>query len=96
MEPTIKLITKTLPLLPLLLQTENPNRSDFVDSSPNSRPLHETLYDTELGYKIQGSNFTLSATAYYMIYENQLILTGKINDVGSYTRENVDYAKEKV
>ena len=30
-----------------------------------------------------------------MIYENQLILTGKINDVGSYTRENVDYSERK-
>ncbi|MBL6872692.1 MAG: TonB-dependent receptor [Flavobacteriales bacterium] len=72
-----------------------PNRSDFVDSSPNSRPVHETLYDTELGYKISKKNFTLSANAYYMIYENQLILTGKINDVGEYTRENVDYSERK-
>ena len=72
-----------------------PNRSDFVDSSPNSRPVHETLYDTELGYKISKKNFTFSANAYYMIYENQLILTGKINDVGEYTRENVDYSERK-
>lgn len=72
-----------------------PNRSDFVDSSPNSRPVHETLYNTELGYKISKKNFTFSANAYYMIYENQLILTGKINDVGEYTRENVDYSERK-
>ena len=77
------------------IANREPNRSDFVESSPNSRPLHETLYDTELGYKLQGSNFSLSATAYYMIYENQLILTGKINDVGAYTRENVDYSERK-
>lgn len=72
-----------------------PNRSDFVDSSPDSRPVHETLYDTELGYKTSKKNFTFSANAYYMIYENQLILTGKINDVGEYTRENVDYSVRK-
>ena len=30
-----------------------------------------------------------------MIYENQLILTGKINDVGAYTREMWTTAKEK-
>ena len=77
------------------IANREPNRSDFVDSSPNSRPLHETLYDTEVGYKIQGSNFAFSATAYYMIYENQLILTGKINDVGAYTRENADYSERK-
>jgi len=72
-----------------------PNRSDFVDSSPNSRPQHETLYDTELGYKIAQKKFSFSANAYFMIYDNQLILTGKINDVGEYTRENVDYSERK-
>ena len=77
------------------IANREPNRSDFVESSPNSRPLHETLYDTEVGYKMEGSNFAFSATAYYMIYENQLILTGKINDVGAYTRENVGYSERK-
>jgi iron complex outermembrane receptor protein len=77
------------------IANREPNRSDFVESSPNSRPLHESLYDTEVGYKMEGSNFAFSATAYYMIYENQLILTGKINDVGAYTRENVDYSERK-
>jgi iron complex outermembrane receptor protein len=77
------------------IANREPNRSDFVESSPNSRPLHETLYDTEVGYKMEGSNFAFSATGYYMIYENQLILTGKINDVGAYTRENVDCSERK-
>ena len=77
------------------IANREPNRADFVESSPNSRPLHETLYDTELGYKLNGDRFAFSATAYYMIYENQLILTGKINDVGAYTRENVDYSERK-
>lgn len=72
-----------------------PNRSDFIDSSPKSRPEHETLYDTELGYKLAKNNYSITATAYYMIYDNQLILTGKINDVGEYTRENVDYSERK-
>ena len=77
------------------IANREPNRADFVESSPNSRPLHETLYDTELGYKLNGDRFAFSAMAYYMIYENQLILTGKINDVGAYTRENVDYSERK-
>lgn len=70
-----------------------PNRSDFVDSSPESRPVHETLFDTEVGYKYQSKSYSLSANAYYMIYENQLILTGQINDVGEYTRTNIDYSE---
>ena len=70
-----------------------PNRSDFVDSSPESRPVHETLFDTEAGYKYQSKNYSFSGNAYYMIYENQLILTGQINDVGEYTRTNIDYSE---
>jgi len=70
-----------------------PNRSDFVDSSPESRPTNETLYDTEVGYKHQSKNYSFSANAYYMIYENQLVLTGQINDVGAYTRTNIDYSE---
>ena len=74
---------------------KEPNRNDFVESSPNSRPTHETLYDTELGYKLAGNNFHLGINAYYMIYENQLVLTGQINDVGAYTRTNIDYSERK-
>ena len=74
---------------------KEPNRNDFVESSPNSRPLHETLYDTELGYKLSRNNFKLGVNAYYMIYENQLVLTGQINDVGAYTRTNIDYSERK-
>jgi len=74
---------------------KEPNRNDFVESSPNSRPLHETLYDTEFGYKLAGNNFQLGINAYYMIYENQLVLTGQINDVGAYTRTNIDYSERK-
>ena len=74
---------------------KEPNRNDFVESSPNSRPLHETLYDTELGYKLAKDNFQLGVNAYYMIYENQLVLTGQINDVGAFTRTNIDYSERK-
>ena len=66
-----------------------------MESTPNSRPLHETLYDTELGYKLSSNNFKLGINAYYMIYENQLVLTGQINDVGAYTRTNIDYSERK-
>ncbi|MBC8464057.1 MAG: TonB-dependent receptor plug domain-containing protein, partial [Bacteroidetes bacterium] len=51
---------------------KEPNRNDFVESSPNSRPEHETLYDTEVGYKLVGDNFRLGVNAYHMVYENQL------------------------
>ena len=40
-----------------------------------------------MGYKSGALNF--SANVYYMNYDNQLVLTGQINDVGSAVMENV-------
>ena len=68
---------------------KEPNRSDYIESSPNSRPLHETLYDTEIGFKYSTKDFKFNANAYIMNYDNQLIKTGEINDVGYFTSENV-------
>lgn len=66
-----------------------PNRSDFVDSSPSTRPSAERLIDHELGIRHDQGNFIWNANLFYMSYRNQLTLTGKINDVGEYTRVNV-------
>ena len=68
---------------------KEPNRNDFVNSTPASRPLAEHLQDVEIGYRKKWKRAAISANVYYMYYKNQLILTGKINDVGSYNRTNV-------
>ena len=77
------------------IANKEPNRNDFVESSINSRPKHETLYDTEIGYNLNYDNFNISLNSYYMIYKDQLVLTGEINDVGAYTRTNIDYSERK-
>jgi iron complex outermembrane receptor protein len=69
---------------------KEPSRSDFIDALTNEVPQHETLYDLEAGYKKLVGDFTLNANLYYMLYENQLIPTGELNDVGSVIRMNVD------
>ncbi len=69
---------------------KEPNRNDYVESTPLSRPSHETLYDTEIGYKQTGEKLNLGVNIYHIDYKNQLVLTGQINDVGAYTRKNVD------
>ena len=68
---------------------KEPNRSDYTESTPDSRPTHETLYDTEIGYKQVGDKMTFGANLYFMNYENQLVMTGKLNDVGERTHVNV-------
>ena len=68
---------------------KEPNRSDYVESSPNSRPLYETLYDTEIGFKYKSKKLMFNTNIYLMEYDNQLIKTGEINDVGYATSKNV-------
>jgi len=66
-----------------------PSRSDFRDADPGTEVLPERLTDYELGYRRGGKRVTLSANLFYMDYNNQLVLTGKINNVGSAIRTNV-------
>jgi iron complex outermembrane receptor protein len=73
----------------LSVGNKEPNRDDFTDSSPESRPKNESLYDGELGWKLQRRKLLLAVNTYLMAYRNQLVVTGRINDVGAYTRENV-------
>lgn len=73
------------------LAHKEPNRDDF-QTGVKSQPKPETLHDMELGIEKRNSVFHAGATVYYMYYENQLVLTGQINDVGSYTRINIPHS----
>lgn len=66
-----------------------PNRDDYTQSTPASRPKAETLHDWEAGYKSQTQRLSFNANLYYMKYRNELVLTGQINDVGAYNRVNI-------
>ncbi|MBC6110258.1 TonB-dependent receptor [Pedobacter fastidiosus] len=68
---------------------KEPNRRDFTDSNVNSRPKSEHLTDFEAGYRTQFSNLSFGINGFAMIYKDQLINTGKLNDVGGQTRQNV-------
>ena len=68
---------------------KEPNRDDFTESSPESRPQHEQLVDVEFGHRYASEKFSISTNFYHMQYENQLILTGELNDVGSAVRVNI-------
>ncbi|QNL51002.1 TonB-dependent receptor [Olivibacter sp. SDN3] len=68
---------------------KEPVRDDFENSTPDSRPKAERMQNIELGYRLAQREFNAGINAYAMIYEDQLILTGQINDVGAQTRLNV-------
>ena len=66
-----------------------PVRADFIDAPQGKTPLPERLQNIEAGYRLEGKTFGVSANLYWMDYQNQLVLTGAINDVGAPIRENV-------
>lgn len=66
---------------------KEPNRDDF-EAGITQIPKPEILYDLETGIERKNELFNYGITFYYMYYHNQLVNTGKINDVGSYTRTN--------
>jgi iron complex outermembrane receptor protein len=66
-----------------------PTRSDLIDAMYGITPHAETLYDFELGYTVNMNKFRFNANGYYMLYDNQLVLTGQINDVGAAIMTNV-------
>lgn len=61
-----------------------PNRTDYENGGV--RP--ETLDDLELGWRLNNEKIQLNTNIYYMAYKNQLILTGKLDDVGAPIRSN--------
>ena len=67
---------------------KEPNRDDF-EVGAATQPNRERLQDLEVGLEKRNKKTTWTANFYYMHYKDQLVLTGKINDVGAYTRMNV-------
>jgi len=66
-----------------------PVRRDFTDSPLTEIPRPEKLNNLEAGLRVNRSAYQYSANLYYMGYQDQLVLTGQLNDVGAYIRENV-------
>ncbi|MGZ5136087.1 MAG: TonB-dependent receptor, partial [Flavitalea sp.] len=67
---------------------KEPNRDDF-EAGQQQQPKPEQLHDIEMGIEKKTANHSWGGTLYYMRYKNQLVLTGKVNDVGAYTRTNI-------
>ena len=63
---------------------KEPRRSDYENGS--SKP--ESLNDFELGWRFKSGRSTININGYYMRYKDQLVLTGKLNDVGAYIYTN--------
>ncbi|MHC1707226.1 MAG: TonB-dependent receptor [Bacteroidales bacterium] len=71
------------------IANREPNRTNFKDADTGSLPGPEKLYNFELGYEVQDKKFRAGVNVYYMYYNDQLVLTGKINNVGAPVMVNV-------
>jgi iron complex outermembrane receptor protein len=68
--------------------SREPSRQDFIDN-PGKTPKPEYLSDFEMGYLRQTSKYSFQLNAYSMNYQDQLVLTGAVNNVGEAIRKNV-------
>ena len=69
-----------------------PTRADMKDAlkyGGTAMPRPETLYDAEAGYELNSGVWSIGANLFYMYYIDQLVNTGKLNDVGYALMENV-------
>jgi len=64
-----------------------PNRSDYIDGTVKPKP--EKLGDLEVGWRHNSSRIAFEATYYLMNYTDQLVLTGKLDNVGYPIRANI-------
>ncbi|MDE1191170.1 MAG: TonB-dependent receptor [Arachidicoccus sp.] len=64
---------------------KEPNRDDYEANAPKPEKLH----DFEAGITKKDNKYNWGINLYYMLYKDQLVLTGALNDVGSPVRVNV-------
>ena len=69
------------------IANREPVRNDFVDNT--TTPKSESMGDLEIGYRRNADSYAFEVNLYNMSYDDQLVLTGAVNDVGSSIRTNV-------
>ena len=65
-----------------------PNRDDYQNANID-KPKPETLNDIEAGWKYKSTKLSSEINLYGMFYKDQLVLTGRITNVGDPIRKNV-------
>jgi len=64
---------------------KEPKRADY-EADSNVKP--ESLDDFELGWKYNSDKFILNTNLYYMNYQDQLVLSGELDNVGNPIARN--------
>lgn len=66
-----------------------PTRTAYQDTPPSRRPTAERLTDYEAGIRRTAGRWQWGLNAYLMQYRDQLVLSGKLDDVGNPIPTNV-------
>ena len=66
-----------------------PERNNYTDNGSYPFPKQEKLLDYEAGYQYNGSNWHAGVNLYYMDYDNQLVQTGQLSDIGEALTTNI-------
>ena len=66
-----------------------PSRNNYTDNYNYPYPKSERVLDIEAGYQYDGSNWHAGANFYYMDYDNQIVQTGQVSDIGEALTTNV-------
>ena len=67
---------------------KEPTRNNFI-TDLSVQPVSERLFDYEAGYEFRNDWLHAGANLYYMDYKDQLVLSGRLNEIGEPLSENV-------
>ena len=66
-----------------------PQRDNFTDNYKYPFPQAERVLDYEAGYDYASEKFQAGANLYYMDYDNQLVQTGEVSEIGEPLTTNI-------
>lgn len=69
------------------IANREPNRTDYLDGI--EKPKSERLGNLEFGWRKTDQDYAFEVNYYLMNYQDQLVLTGALSDVGAPIRANV-------
>lgn len=71
------------------MANREPNRTAYRDLDPGQIIKPERMFNLESGYRHKSNGWQFETNTFLMYYTDQLVLTGKINNVGSPIMTNV-------
>ena len=73
----------------LAVAHKEPTRNNYTDGLFHEHPRAERLLDWEAGYCFDNGRLSAGVNFYRMNYKNQLVLNGRLNEIGEPMAENV-------